>query len=89
MGSSRGPYQAEFPAGTVVRIADRATLERFVATWQRHHPLSTDQLAYAGWEARVQEVSFYHGGDELYSLETVPGLWHEQCLVALRSPGAA
>jgi hypothetical protein len=29
---------------------------------------------------RVKEVSFYHGGDQLYILENLPGIWHEQCL---------
>ena len=28
----------------------------------------------------VRDVSFYHGGDVLYSLEKIPGTWHEQCL---------
>jgi hypothetical protein len=23
-------------------------------------------------------VGFYHGGDELYELASVPGIWHEQ-----------
>ena len=23
---------------------------------------------------------FYHGGDELYKLKGMPGVWHEQCL---------
>jgi hypothetical protein len=27
------------------------------------------------------EVGFYHGGDVLYTLDGIPGLWHEQCLV--------
>jgi hypothetical protein len=26
-------------------------------------------------------VGFYHGGDPLYSLDGVPGVWHERCLV--------
>ena len=25
-------------------------------------------------------VGFYHGGDALYELEGVPGVWHEVCL---------
>jgi hypothetical protein len=25
-------------------------------------------------------VSFYHGGDVLYELQTAPGTWHEQLL---------
>jgi hypothetical protein len=25
-------------------------------------------------------VGFYHGGDVLYVLEGIPGVWHESCL---------
>jgi len=35
-----------------------------------------------GTASVVEEVSFYHGGDELYKLKDIPGLWHEQCLSA-------
>jgi hypothetical protein len=37
-------------------------------------------LLFAGHETRVKNVFFYHGGDELYELDNVPGIWHEQCL---------
>jgi len=63
-----------------VRIAGRADLENFLQTWKLHHPLEPGQLEYAGQVAEVQSVSFYHGGDELYQLQGVPGIWHEQCL---------
>ena len=33
--------------------------------------------------ARVKEVTFFHGGDEIYSLEGMPGVWHEACLRAV------
>lgn len=33
----------------------------------------------------MASVTFYHGGDELYELKGVPGLWHEACL----TPGGA
>lgn len=33
--------------------------------------------------SKQQTVGFYHGGDELYGLEGVPGLWHKQCLTAV------
>jgi hypothetical protein len=80
MGRTRGPYDAEFPASTLVRIADRAVLDRFLREWKLHHPLDASQCAFAGRTARVTKVGFYHGADELYSLEGIPGLWHEQLL---------
>ena len=61
-------------------IADHDTLASFLATWHHHHPLTPEQLAWAGRPATVAEVGFYHGGDVLYSLGGVPGIWHEQCL---------
>lgn len=30
--------------------------------------------------ATIKSVSFYHGGDEIYTLEEVPGIWHEDNL---------
>jgi hypothetical protein len=80
MGRTRGAYKEEFPVGTTVRVVDRAELEAFVQTWTLHDPLQSGQLAFAGATARVASVGFYHGGDELYSLEGVPGIWHEACL---------
>jgi hypothetical protein len=86
MGARNGPYNADFPEGTVVRIAPRSDLERFMTVWKLHNPLQPSQLAYAGVTAHVIHVHYYHGGDELYSLDCVPGLWHETCL---RGIGAA
>ena len=80
MGVRRGAYSEDFPVGTAVRIADRDTLEAFRRDWRWHHPLESIQLSFAGREARVSHVSFYHGGDELYELDGVPGIWHEACL---------
>jgi len=74
------PYKEAFPAGTLVRIADRAFLEDFMATWKYHHKLTSDQLAYADRETKVKGVGAYHGGDMVYTLENVPGVWLEQCL---------
>jgi len=31
----------------------------------------------------VKDVSFFHGGDEIYTLEDIPGVWHEECLTAV------
>lgn len=80
MGRTRGPYNAEYQTGTSVRIETRQALEAFVREWKWHHPLQPNQLSFADAVARVKEVSFYHGGDELYQLEGIPGLWHEENL---------
>lgn len=74
------PYKEAFPAGTEVRIADLAFLEDFMATWKYHHKLRQEQLAYANRKALVKGVAFYHGGDPVYTLEGILGLWLEQCL---------
>jgi hypothetical protein len=74
------PYEESFPAGSQVQIADRSVLEQFLKTWRFHNPLKAEQLAFAGREAKVASVGFYHGGDPLYVLEGIPGVWHEQCL---------
>jgi hypothetical protein len=80
MGRTRGAYKEEFPVGTTVRVVDCAELEAFLQTWKLHDLLQPGQLAFAGATARVASVGFYHGGDELYALEGVPGIWHEACL---------
>jgi hypothetical protein len=80
MGSKRGSYVADFPEGTRVRIISRRKLEEFLKTYHLHHPLEEKQLSFGGTEGVVKEVSFYHGGDELYKLERIPGTWHECCL---------
>jgi hypothetical protein len=74
------PYQAAFPTNTQVRIADLDFLSEFSKSWQYHHKLQEDQFAYASRLATVVEVGFYHGGDPVYKLANVPGLWLEQCL---------
>jgi hypothetical protein len=83
MGKTRGPYKEEFPNGSRVKIADRAFLEDFLRTWKFHHKLEPDQLRFADKTTEVKSVGFYHGGDELYELNGVPGTWHEQCLRAV------
>ncbi len=77
------PYEASFNIGSCVRVADRPTLQRFLEGWQHHDRLEPEQLAFAGKIARVEQVGFYHGGDPLYVLEGVPGVWHEDCLGAV------
>jgi hypothetical protein len=81
MGKTRGPYEAEYPVGSSVRIAGKERLSRFAQEWKLHHPLAPEQLDYADRPARVKEVSFYHGADELYVLDGIPGIWHEENLV--------
>jgi hypothetical protein len=80
MGKIKGPYEADFPEGSLVQTADRTFLERFNAEWRHHNKIQAEQIDFAGVRARVKSVTFYHGGDELYVLEGVPGVWHEQCL---------
>jgi len=74
------PYQEAHPVGTNVRIADRAFLDEFKASWKYHHKLSEQQLDYADKVTVVEAVGFYHGGDPVYKLAGVPGDWLEQCL---------
>ena len=74
------PYVGQFPIGTRVRIAGRVALELFHREWGLHNPLQAKQLAHAGVQSVVSDVGFYHGGDVLYTLENVPGVWHERCL---------
>jgi hypothetical protein len=82
MGRIKGPYKAEFPVGSLVRIAGRDALEHFMRTWKFHNKLQPEQLDYGGKAGKIRSVGFYHGGDELYQIEGVPGIWHEQCLEA-------
>ena len=76
-------YAEKFPVGTAVQVADSAVLARFRATWRLHNPLMLEQLACAGKPAVVLEVGFYHGGDPLYVLQGMPGVWHEGCLTSI------
>jgi hypothetical protein len=69
-----------------VRIADAATLRDFQSRWKLHHPLDDTQLAHAGQTATVRKIGFYHGGDPLYELADLPGVWHEPCLADAGSP---
>lgn len=80
MKKTKGSYDAEFSAGELVRIADLRTLEKFQNEWELHHPLETSQLQFAERCAEVENVSFYHGDDELYQLKDIPGIWHLACL---------
>jgi len=83
MGKTKGLNNAEFELGAEVRVADRAFLESFLEDGQYHNELEPEQLAYADRVAKVKSVEFFHGGDEIYTLEGVPGVWHEECLRAV------
>lgn len=74
------PYSATFPEGTTVRVISRAALEKFAHEWKYHHKLLSEQMEFAGATATVKKVRFYHGGDQLYVLENLPGIWNEPCL---------
>jgi hypothetical protein len=74
------PYHERFPEGSEVRISDRTKLEDFRRAWKFHHPISAEQIAYAGTRDLVVGVAFYHGGDALYQLKNAPGKWHEVLL---------
>lgn len=76
-------YAERFAVGARVRIASRSELDAFRKTWAFHNPLIPEQLEFAGQEAIVAQVGFYHGGDPLYVLTDVPGVWHEACLAPL------
>jgi hypothetical protein len=73
-------YKATFPEGSKVRVISKAALETFRLDWKYHHKLEPEQMEYAGATATVKSVSFYHGGDQLYVLENIPGIWNEPCL---------
>jgi hypothetical protein len=83
VGRTKGVNNAEFEVGQQVRVADRGFLESFLEAGQYHNELEPDQLEYAGQEAKVTSVTFFHGGDEIYALEGIPGVWHEECLSAV------
>ncbi len=80
MGKRNGPYNADFPEGTRVRVRDRAFLELFMAAWKLHDPLESSQRDFAGKVSSVRSLGYHHGGDELYWLSDIPGTWHEACL---------
>ena len=84
MGKLKGLYKPEYPAGDMVRVAPREALQNFLLTWRHHNPLTPDQLKYADAIAEVESVGFYHGGDELYRLKGLPGIWHEACISSVR-----
>lgn len=81
--SAMAPYQALHPQGSRVRVAARVDLESFRAMWRSHHNLTEAQLAFADEPSFVRNINYYHGGDVLYELDGIPGIWHECCLRAV------
>ena len=75
------PYQEKYPVASKVKIASRDKLEAFYLSWKYHNKLTQEQLEFADRPTQVRAVSFYHGGDVLYELADIPGIWHEQCLM--------
>ena len=75
-----GTYLPLFAEGSLVRIADRPALEAFRRSWHYHNPIQAEQLEFANTVRRIMNVYYYHGGDELYVLDSVPGIWHPDCL---------
>lgn len=80
MSEMKDIYNAVFEVGQKVRIANRDFLECFQKTWKYHNPLTSEQIDYHDKIAVVESVGFYHGGDVLYRLVDITGIWHEQCL---------
>lgn len=83
MGKTKGLNTPEFEVGSEVRVADRVFLENFLEAGQYHNELEPEQLGYASRVAKVKAVDFFHGGDEIYTLEGLPGVWHGECLTAV------
>jgi hypothetical protein len=73
-------YTPSFPVGSRIRVISKAALEKFAQSWKYHHKLLPEQMEFAGASSTVKEVSFYHGGDQLYVLENLPGIWNEPCI---------
>jgi hypothetical protein len=69
-----------------VRVIASEALAIFAKSWKHHHKLQDEQMKFAGATAVVEEVSFYHGGDQLYKLGNLPGIWNEPCLESATSP---
>ena len=62
MGRNKGPYNQEYPTGSLVKIANRQTLWEFIQNWKLHNKLQPEQLDYAGKTGTVRSCGFYHGG---------------------------
>ncbi len=79
-------YNPMFAPEQAVRIAARTVLDEFFRSYKLHHPLQETQLEHAGKIAKVIRASMYHGGDQLYELRGIPGIWHERLLESVAAP---
>ena len=77
---------AKFAEGESVRVLDRNVLKEFMTTWKYHHNLVPEQIEYADRISKVKRISMYHGGDILYELENIPGIWHQHLLASATQP---
>ena len=82
------PHKQEFLVGSRVRIRHANVLQEFQRTWKAHNKLQPEQLGHAGRLTEVAEIVLCHGGDVLYELAGVPGIWHEQCLEPAAEAGS-
>jgi hypothetical protein len=78
-------YSETFPNDSKVKITNRSMLENFLKMWTLHNKLKPEQLSHADQISEVESVGFYRGGDELYKLKGISGIWHKQCLEAVAS----
>jgi hypothetical protein len=77
-------YSARFAVGDVVCVVGLESLEGFRRPrWPYHHPIEPDKLELAGTGATIASVGYYHGGEALYELEVLPGVWHEATLAGV------
>jgi hypothetical protein len=74
---------SKYTLGTEVRVVSPTALETFRLEWKFHNKLQPEQMQYAGRIAKVAKSYMYHGGDVLYELDGLPGIWHEQCVEAV------
>ena len=75
-------HRAAFSIGASVRIKERTELERFARDWTSTNSLTPHQFCDAGVAGVVDSVAFDDGGNPLYTLERIGGIWHEENLVA-------
>jgi len=74
------PCKEQFPVGTKVQVKDEGSLRQFQERCKSRRPISLEQIETAGQVDVVTNVGFYRGGDVLYKLQRLPGIWHEECL---------
>jgi hypothetical protein len=61
-------------------VKPRSFLKQFQRPeWIYHHPISDEQLDFAGITDTVKGAVFNHGAF-FYLLLATPGVWHEDCL---------